>query len=67
LVSCVDLKIRENNEASLKILATKEDVAKLEGKPEKLIAETRADMIKLKFIFWNRFYTYYTRRNVCFS
>ena len=52
LVSFVDSKIRENNEANLKTLATKEDIAKLDGKLEKLIAETKAEMIKWMFIFW---------------
>lgn len=52
LVGFVDTKIRENNEANLKTLATKEDIAKLNGKLEKLIAETKAEMIKWMFIFW---------------
>ena len=52
LVSFVDSKIRENNESNLKTLATKEDIAKLEGKLETKIAESKADMIKWMFIFW---------------
>ncbi len=85
LVNFVDSKLKENNEANLKVLATKEDIAKLavstkediaklaastkediakltvsakedivrlEGRMEKLNAETKADMIKWMFIFW---------------
>lgn len=49
LVSFVDTKIRENNETNLKILATKDDIAKLDTK----ISEVKADMIKWMFIFWS--------------
>ncbi len=52
LVSFVDTKIRENNETNLKTLATKEDIAKLEGKLETNIAESKADMIRWIFICW---------------
>jgi hypothetical protein len=52
LVSFVDSKLKENNESNLKVLATKEDIAKLEGRLEVKIAEVKADMIKLMFIFW---------------
>lgn len=59
LVSFVDSKLRENNEANLKVLATKEDIAKLEtkimgleGRLETKIAEAKADTIKWMFIFW---------------
>ncbi|MGB4775879.1 MAG: hypothetical protein WBP45_11945 [Daejeonella sp.] len=59
LVSFVDAKLKENNEVNLKILATKEDtsnikedIAKLEGKLETKIAETKADMIKWMFSFF---------------
>ncbi len=48
LVSFVDSKIRDNNEANLKILATKDDIAKLDLK----LTEVKADMIKWMFIFW---------------
>ncbi len=48
LVSFVDAKLRENNEANLKIVSTKEDIAKLETK----IAEVKADLMKWMFIFW---------------
>jgi cytochrome c biogenesis factor len=52
LVGFVDSKLRENNEANLKILATKEDIAKLKGELETKIAEAKADTIKWMFIFW---------------
>ena len=52
LVSFVDSKLKENNESNLKVLATKEDIAKLEGRLEVKIAEVKADMIKWMFIFW---------------
>ena len=52
LVSFVDLKIKENNEANLKILATKEDLARVEGRLEAMIAGTKAELIKWMFIFW---------------
>ncbi len=48
LVSFVDSKIRDNNEANLKILATKDDIAKLDLK----LTEVKADMIKWMFISW---------------
>ena len=63
LVSFVDSRIREGNEASTKTLATKEDLAHLrtelkednanlraELKTE--IASTKAEIIKWMFIFW---------------
>ena len=52
LVSFVDSKLKENNEANLKVLATKEDIAKLKGELETKIAEAKADTIKWMFIFW---------------
>lgn len=52
LVQYVDSKLRENNEQNLKILATKEDLAKVEGKLETKIAESKVDIIKWMFIFW---------------
>ena len=59
LVSFVDSKIRDNNEANLKILATKEDIyalkediAKLEGRLDVKIGDVKAEMIKWMFIFW---------------
>ena len=59
LVSFVDSKLRDSNEANLKVLATKEDIAKLDtkisglkGEVEAKIAEVKADTIKWMFIFW---------------
>jgi hypothetical protein len=51
LVGFVDSKLRENNDGNLKILATKEDIAKLKGELETKIAEAKADTIKSMFIF----------------
>jgi hypothetical protein len=59
LVSFVDSKLKENNEANLNVLATKEDIAKLTlstkediTKLDLKISEVKADMIKWMFIFW---------------
>ena len=55
LVSFVDSKIRDNNEANLKILATKEDIYALKediAKLEVKIGDVKAEMIKWMFIFW---------------
>ena len=48
LVSFVDSKLKDNNETNLKILATKEDISKLETK----IAERKTDTIKWVFSFF---------------
>ena len=48
LVGFVDARLKESNDTNLKILATKEDVAKVENK----IANTKAELIKWMFIFW---------------
>ena len=48
LVTFVDNKIKENNEANLKVLATKEDIANLRVE----MKEMKAEMIKWMFIFW---------------
>ena len=48
LVSFVDGKIKDNNDVNLNILATKDDISKLEVK----IAEAKSEMIKWMFIFW---------------
>lgn len=45
LVGFVDAKIKENNEANLKTLATKEDIRIIETK----IAESKADTLKWMF------------------
>jgi hypothetical protein len=45
LVGFVDAKIKENNEANLKILATKEDIADLKVE----IKESKVDILKWVF------------------
>ena len=52
LVSFVDSKIKDNNETNLRVLATKEDIAKSEGKLEVKISEVKSEIIKWMFIFW---------------
>jgi predicted Holliday junction resolvase-like endonuclease len=51
-VEILEKKVDQKFEESKQMLATKEDIAKLEGKLETKIAETKADMIKWMFIFW---------------
>ena len=48
LVSFVDAKLKENNENNLKILATKEDFAKLDTK----ISEVKVEILKWVFSFF---------------
>ncbi len=48
LVEFVDLKTKENNNANLKLLATKQDLTLTN---EKIVA-TKAELIKWMFIFW---------------
>ena len=48
LVSFVDSKIKESNENNLKIVATKEYIARLEIK----LAENKSDIIKWVFSFF---------------
>ena len=52
LVGFVDAKLKENNENNLKILATKEDLAKLEGKLDTKISEVKVEIIKWLFGFF---------------
>jgi hypothetical protein len=52
LVIFVDAKLKEANEQNLKIVATKEDLAKLEGKLSTAIEASKAEMIRWMFIFW---------------
>jgi len=63
VITTTDLQLfqilKENNEANLKVLATKEDIAKLTmstkedtAKLDLKISESKADMIKWMFIFW---------------
>ena len=52
LVTFVDNKIKENNEANLKVLATREDIANLRTELKVEMKEMKAEMIKWMFIFW---------------
>jgi hypothetical protein len=52
LVTFVETKVKQESEHNLRVLATKEDVAKSETKLFGEIKETKADMIKWMFIFW---------------
>jgi cytochrome c biogenesis factor len=52
LVSFVDSRIREGNEASTRTLSTKEDMAHLRTELKTEIASTKAEIIKWMFIFW---------------
>ncbi len=48
LVHFVDFKLKESNENNLKILATKEDIARLDVK----ISDIKSDMIRWVFAFF---------------
>lgn len=48
LTSYIEKKIKDEYDSKSEIIATKEDLAKLEIK----IAESKADTIKWMFIFW---------------
>ncbi len=59
VVDFVDAKLKENNEANLKILTTKEDLALTKqdlsaniAATNTLLAATKAELIKWMFIFW---------------
>ena len=49
MVTFVDAKLKVNNEANLKVIATREDVVKLKGDLETKISETRSDIIRWVF------------------
>lgn len=49
LVNFVDSKIKEGNETNLKVLATKEDIAKLKGDLEVKITETKVETMRWMF------------------
>ena len=49
LVTFVDSKLKENNEANLKVIATREDVVKLKGDLETKISDTKSDIIRWVF------------------
>ena len=46
------VSVREEFEVKKDILATKEDLAKLEIKVVTMISDTRTEIIKWMFIFW---------------
>ena len=48
----IDNKTERSVEATIKTLATKEDLHKEIGDVRKEISESKADMIKWMFIFW---------------
>lgn len=52
LVDFVDSKLKANDEANSKVLATKEDLKAEIGATKILIADTKAELIKWMFIFW---------------
>lgn len=52
LVEFVDHKLKETNEVNLKILATKEDILKLELKLETKISEKHNDLLKWMIVMW---------------
>lgn len=49
LVTFVDSKLKENNEANLKVVATREDVVRLKGDLETKISDTKSDIIRWVF------------------
>jgi hypothetical protein len=49
LVTFVDSKLKENNEANLKVIATRGDVVKLKGDLETKISDTKSDIIRWVF------------------
>lgn len=51
-VEILGKKVDEKFDDAKQVLANKEDIAKLEGRLETKIAESKADMIKWMFIFW---------------
>jgi hypothetical protein len=42
-------KLKENNEANLKVVATREDVVRLKGDLETKISETKSDIVRWVF------------------
>jgi len=49
LVTFVDSKLKENNEANLKVIATREDVVKLKGDLETKMSGTKSDIVRWIF------------------
>lgn len=52
LTTFIEDKINQDLESKTQHHATKEDLAKLEGKLETKIAESKSEIIKWMFIFW---------------
>jgi hypothetical protein len=52
IVASIEQKVYHSFEERKNDFATKEDIAKLEGRLETKIAESKADIIKWMFIFW---------------
>ena len=52
LVEVIERRVVKKFEENRNILATKEDLARLEGKLDAKISETKAELIKWMFIFW---------------
>ena len=56
LVSFVEAKVEEGLNEKTTIFATKEDIARLEGKLESKISEAKADMLKWTIVLFSPFY-----------
>lgn len=52
LVQYVETKIDKRLDEKTNVFSTKEDLAKLEGKLESKIADTKSEIVKWMFIFW---------------
>ena len=52
LVHYVESKVDRRLEEKTNVFSTKEDLAKLEGKLESKIADTKSEIVKWMFIFW---------------
>jgi len=51
-VDILEKKVEHKFEESKQVLATKEDLARVEGRLETKIADTKAELVKWMFIFW---------------
>lgn len=51
-VQILEKKVDDKFDDAKQTLATKEDIAKLEGRLDTKIAESKVDIIKWMFIFW---------------
>ena len=48
----IEIKVEKAFDTKKDVLATREDIAKLEGRMVGLIAESKTDIIRWMFIFW---------------